>query len=92
MSLNRLRQNKGEVQESGYEKFVVGTQELSDLCQALCLYRRATEEESRKNRSQGSRKVPTRTVLATIRLVELAAVLRAAAIGLLTIISLSLRR
>jgi hypothetical protein len=46
--------------------------------------------KNRKTLSQGSRKVPNRTVVDTIRLVELTVVLRAASTGLLTIITLGL--
>jgi hypothetical protein len=53
--------------------------------------RLTTDEESRKNLSQGSLKVPCRPMLGTIRLVDLAAVLQAASTGLLTVITLSLR-
>ena len=47
--------------------------------------------KNRKTLSQGSRKVPNRTVVDTIRLVDLTVVLRAASTGLLTIITLGLR-
>ena len=52
--------------------------------------RLTTEEKSRKNLSQGSQKVPNRTVIGAIRLVDLAAVLQAASTGLLTFTTLKL--
>ena len=51
------------------------------------VFRLTAAGKSRKTHSQGSRKVPSKTVLCTIRLIDLA-VLRAATISLLTFVTI----
>ena len=59
-----------------------------ELNPGICV---ATEKKWRETLNQGSRKVPRRNMLGTIRLVDLATVLRAASTGLLAIITRGLR-
>jgi hypothetical protein len=70
-----------------------GMRAVPHLC--IDLYpgiRLTTEETSRKTLSRGSRKAPNWTVLGTIRLVDLVAVLRATSTSLLPVTTFDLRQ